>query len=81
VTWSVMVMMSSVVLIRMSPLATASKVRMRVAAVRNTTIDNVPRRAGLDDFLPGDGSHPGRTAQPSLVLTLLLPHFIILSIV
>ena len=84
-TWSGMMVMiragSSVVLIRMSPLATTSKVGVRMAAVRNATIDNVSRRMRLDHFRTRDGSHPGRTAEPSLVFTLLLSHVVILSIV
>ena len=84
-TWSVMMVMiragTSVVLIRMSPLTTTSEVRMGMGAVWNATIHNVPRRVGLDYFRSGDGSHPGRTAQPPLVLALLFPPVVILSIV
>jgi hypothetical protein len=69
------------VLIRMSPLTVTGEVRVRVAAVWNATINNVPRRVGLNYFRSGDGSHPCRTAQSSLVLTLLLPRIFILSIV
>ena len=79
-----MVMMRTgnrVVLIRMSPLTMTSEVRMRMAAVWNATINNVPGRVGLDYFRSGDGGHAGRTTQPSLVLTLLLPRIVILSIV
>ena len=72
---------TSVVLIRMTPLTTTSEVRVRMAAVWNATIHNVARGVGLDYFGSRDGSHPGRTAQPPLVLTLLLPHVVIFSIV
>lgn len=72
---------SGVVLIRMSPLTVTGDVKMRVAAVWNITVDNVPRRVGENYFQAGAGSHPGRAAEPSLVLTLLLTWVVILSIV
>ena len=72
---------SRVVLIRMSPLTMTNEVRMGMAAMWKAIIGNVPRRVGLDHFRLGDGGHPSRTTQPSLVFTLLLPEIIILSIV
>ena len=70
-----------VALIRMSPLTMTSEVRMRMAAVWKTAIDNVARRVDLNYIRLRDGSGPGRTAEPSLVLTLLLAQIIILPIV
>ena len=72
---------NNMILIRMSPLTMASEVRMRMATVWNATIDSVAGRVGLDYFRSEDGRDPGGAAQPSLVLTLLLPPIIIFSIV
>ena len=80
-----MVMMMGVegsrVLIRMAPLTVTSKVRMRVTAVWNGSIDDVGGRVGRDWIGSGNGGHPGRTAEPPLVFALLFAGVVIVSIV
>lgn len=71
---------AGVILIRMSPLTMTSKLRMRMTAMGYAPINNVAGGMGLDCLLAWDWGCPGRTAEPSLVFTLLVAH-IILSIV
>lgn len=72
---------AGMILIRMSPLAMTGELRVRVAAVWNALINNMTGRVGLDYVRSGNGSGPGRTAESSLVLTILVARIIILSVV
>ena len=79
-----MVMMrtsAGMILIGMSPLTMASKLRMRMTAMGDTPINNVAGGVGLDCLRARNWSSPGGAAEPALVFTLLVAHIIILSIV
>lgn len=80
----VMVMMrasSGVIMIRMTPLAMTSKLRMRMTTVGNAPIDNVAGWMGLDYIRLGDRRGPDWAAEPSFVLALFVTRIVFLSIV
>jgi hypothetical protein len=79
-----MVMMgigTGMILIRMSPLTVARKLRMRMATMWRGLVDDVTGRVGLDYIRSGDWSGPGWTAESTLVFALLVARIVVLSIV